>query len=136
MRAASGFLDISHSPFNEVRDHRGPVTAVLLARLIARAPPSGSDNGGQRDRATGTAVEDGKAIAREISLAKPLIRTGQRWALILCLLHSLLVFSSRERFGRDMTEGQSRKRLAGKILSVLKMDKAEPKPRLGSSPEG
>jgi hypothetical protein len=88
MRAASGFLVISHSPFHEVRDHRGPVTAVFLAGLITCAPPSGRDSCERRDRAAGTAVEDGKAIAREISCAKPPIGTGQRWALISNSRHS------------------------------------------------
>jgi hypothetical protein len=135
MRAVSGFPVIFHSPFHEFRDHRGPVTALFLAGPVARAPPSGSDNGERSDGAAGTAVEDGKAIAREISHAKPPIVTGQLWALFPPSFHSIGI-QVAERLGRNMTEGQSCKRLAGKILSVLKMDKAEPKPRLGSSPEG
>ena len=88
MRADSGFLVISHSPFLKIRNHRGPVTAVLLARLIARAPPCGSDNGERKFKTAGTAVKDGEAIAREISCAKPPIGKGPRWSPFLCLLHS------------------------------------------------
>lgn len=40
-----------------------------------------------------------------------------------------LVFTSLERFGRDMTEGRSHKKPANLILTLLKMEKAEPKPR-------
>jgi hypothetical protein len=60
-------------------------------------------------------VEDGKAIARAISRAKPPIGTGRRWALFLRSLHSFLVFTSLERFGRDMAKGRFRKKPAGKI---------------------
>jgi hypothetical protein len=59
-------------------------------------------------------VEDGKAIAREIIRAKPPIGTGQLWALFPRSFHSIGI-QVAERFGGDMTEGQSRKRLAGKI---------------------
>ena len=86
------------------RKRRTALSRCADAPGIAR-----SDHAG---RATGAAAR--QAIAREISCAKPPIVTGQLWALFPRSFHSIGI-QVAERFGGDMTEGQSRKRLAGKI---------------------
>jgi hypothetical protein len=62
----------------------------------------------------GTAVEDGKAIAREISLPN---RQSGRVCYGRCFSTQFipLVFRWRERFGYDMTEGRFRKKPADTI---------------------
>jgi hypothetical protein len=80
-------------------------------------------------------VEDGKAIARETGL--PNRQSGRVSAGRCFHARSILFgFQVAERFGRDMTEGRSHKKSANLILTVLKMEKAEPRPRRVYSPEG